>query len=84
MNTVRVSNLSEDCTEQEIRDLFEQCGSLGRVFIARDHDTGRGKGFAFVTYRDQESADIAIKELDGTGMNYLILSVERSRPSTNK
>eukprot|EP01080_Neovahlkampfia_damariscottae_P002434 gene2434-3145_t len=81
MNTIRVSNLSEDVSEQELRDLFGECGYMSRCFVAYDHDTGRGKGFAFITYRDQESADEAIEKYDGMGMNYLILSVERAKPS---
>ena len=40
MNTIRVSNLSEDVSEQELRDLFGECGYMSRCFVAYDHDTG--------------------------------------------
>ena len=52
-----------------------------RLFLFFFKKKGRGKGFAFITYRDQESADEAIEKYDGMGMNYLILSVERAKPS---
>lgn len=71
--TLRVSNLSQDADDADVRDLFSRFGRVERVFIGRDHETRIGKGFAFVTFEDREEADIARQRVDGLGYDNLIL-----------
>lgn len=79
-NSVRVTNLSEDVTEDDLRELFGAFGQLQRVFIARDRETGESRGFAFVNYGRHEDAARAIAKLDGFGYDNLILSVSWAAP----
>lgn len=47
---VRVSNLSEDVTESQLRDLFSKCGHITRARIITDFETKKSRGFAFVNF----------------------------------
>jgi translation initiation factor 3 subunit G len=58
----QVSELAE---EQELRDLFERFGRVTRVFLARDRETQRAKGFAFISFADRSDAARACEKLDG-------------------
>ena len=51
--------------EQEIRDLFERFGRVTRVFLARDRETQRAKGFAFISFADRGDAARACEKVDG-------------------
>eukprot|EP01001_Neometanema_parovale_P008436 NODE_4714_length_1027_cov_22.165929_g4510_i0.p1 GENE.NODE_4714_length_1027_cov_22.165929_g4510_i0~~NODE_4714_length_1027_cov_22.165929_g4510_i0.p1 ORF type:complete len:274 (-),score=76.71 NODE_4714_length_1027_cov_22.165929_g4510_i0:158-979(-) len=77
--TVRVSNLSEDIKEQDLRDLFGTYGRLQRVFLAKDRETNESKGFAFVNFFDRADAEKAIEKVSGFGYGHLILQVEWAR-----
>ena len=79
-NSVRVTNLSEDVTEQDLFDLFGAFGSILRIFIAKDRETGESRGFAFVNFVHREDAQRAIAKLDGYGYDSLILSVQFAQP----
>jgi translation initiation factor 3 subunit G len=45
-NSVRVSNLSEDVTEDDLAELFGPFGPIQRIFVAKDRETGGGAGAA--------------------------------------
>ncbi|KAF3913460.1 hypothetical protein AA313_de0203572 [Arthrobotrys entomopaga] len=79
--TLRVTNLSEFAEEQDLRDMFERFGRVTRVFLAKDRDTGRAKGFAFVSYHDRMDAQRACEKMDGFGYGHLILKVEFAKRS---
>lgn len=68
--------------EQELRDIFERFGRVTRVFLAKDRDTGRAKGFAFISYVDRGEAARACEKLDGYGYKHLILKVEFAKRTT--
>ncbi|KAL2012796.1 hypothetical protein VTN00DRAFT_321 [Thermoascus crustaceus] len=74
--TLRVTNVSELAEEQELRDLFERFGRVTRVFLARDRDTQKAKGFAFISFADRADAARACEKMDGFGYRHLILRVE--------
>ena len=44
-----VGNLSYDATDSDIRELFEAHGTVSDVFIVKDRESGRPRGFAFVS-----------------------------------
>jgi translation initiation factor 3 subunit G len=79
-NSVRVSNLSEDVTEDDLHELFGAFGPVQRVFLAKDRETGESRGFAFVNFMHRDHAERAITRLDGYGYDNLILKVEFSAP----
>lgn len=48
--TVRITNLSEDTREDDLRELCRRFGPIQRVFLAKDRHSGLSRGFAFVTF----------------------------------
>lgn len=79
-NSVRVSNLSEDVTEEDLAELFGPFGPIQRIFVAKDRETGESRGFAFINFIHREDALRAISKLDGYGYDNLILSVSMAAP----
>ena len=73
-----VGNLSFETTENDLKELFAQTGSVETVRIITDHDTGRSKGFGFVEMQD--GADKAIAEVNGKHLNGRALTVNEARP----
>jgi cold-inducible RNA-binding protein len=78
-----VGNLSFQTTDNDLNDLFAQFGSVESASIITDRDTGRSKGFGFVAM-DEESADKAISQLNGTELNGRALTVNEARPMVKK
>ena len=77
--TLRVTNISEDTQENDLRELFGSFGRVARVYVGRDRDTGVGKGFAFVSFEDRAVAQRAMEKMNGRGYDSLILNVQWSR-----
>lgn len=65
--TLRVTNVSEDTTDNDLRDLFSNFGRVARVYIGRDRETGIGKGYAFVSFEDRAVAQKAMEKVHGMG-----------------
>ncbi|KAJ6560230.1 translation initiation factor 3 RNA-binding subunit [Mycena capillaripes] len=82
--TLRVTNLSEDTQENDLRELFGIFGRVARVFVGRDRETGAGKGFAFVSFEERAVAQKAMEKVNGKGYDNLILSVQWSQPRPEK
>ncbi|CEH19469.1 eukaryotic translation initiation factor [Ceraceosorus bombacis] len=80
MPTLRVTNLSEDADEEDLREIFSRYGRVIRVYIGRDRETGECKGYAFVSFESRDDADKARQKVDGKGYSNLILSVNWSQP----
>ncbi|THH03373.1 hypothetical protein EW145_g6307 [Phellinidium pouzarii] len=80
--TLRVTNVSEDTTDQDLRDLFSNFGRVVRVYIGRDRETGQGKGYAFVSFEDRMDASRALEKVNGMGYDNLILNCQWSQPRT--
>lgn len=80
--TLRVTNVSEFAEEADLREMFGRFGHVTRVFLAKDRDTGRAKGFAFVSFADRSDAATACEKMDGFGYGHLILRVEFAKKST--
>ncbi|THU99963.1 translation initiation factor 3, RNA-binding subunit [Dendrothele bispora CBS 962.96] len=81
--TLRVTNISEDTQENDLRELFGVFGRVARVYVGRDRDTGAGKGFAFVSFEERSVAQKALEKINGKGYDNLILSVQWSQPRTD-
>jgi translation initiation factor 3 subunit G len=77
--TLRVTNISEDTQENDLRELFGGFGRVARVYVGRDRETGAGKGFAFVSFEERANAQKAMDKIHGKGYDNLILSVQWSR-----
>jgi cold-inducible RNA-binding protein len=75
-----VGNLSYDTTEDGLRTLFAQAGTVVSVDMIKDRDTGRMKGFAFVTMSSDEEAQNAIKLLNEKTLDDRAIRVNVARP----
>lgn len=73
--TLRVTNLSEFITEDDLRELFRHFGGIQRIYLAKDRETNMAKGFAFVSFYDREAAVRARDKMDGFGYDNLIMRV---------
>ena len=76
--------VSEFAEENDLREIFERHGRVTRVFLAKDRETGRAKGFAFVSYADRTDAARACERVDGYGFGHLILRVEFAKKADDK
>jgi cold-inducible RNA-binding protein len=80
MKNIFVGNLSFGATESSIRELFEPYGTVDRVNLITDRDSGRSRGFAFVEMADAAEADRAIAALNGTSLDGRALNINEARP----
>jgi RNA recognition motif-containing protein len=80
---IYVGNLSYQTTEGDLTNLFEQVGGVDSVNVITDRDTGRSKGFAFVEMNN-EDADKAITQFNGTEMDGRTLTVNEARPREDR
>jgi len=84
LNTIRVTNLSENTTEADLQELFQRYGRISRVYLAKDKETMQSRGFAFVSFVSKDDAAKAMEELQGYGYDHLILKLEWARPNAPK
>lgn len=75
-----VGNLPFDTTEEAIREMFAQSGTVVSVALIKDRATGVSKGFAFVEMSSQAEAQEAIKVLNGRMVGDRALTVSIARP----
>jgi cold-inducible RNA-binding protein len=80
MKNIFVGNLDFGTTEESIRALFEQYGTVDRVSLVRDRDTGQSRGFAFVEMADAAEGERAISALNGTTLGSRSINVNEARP----
>ena len=80
MKNIFVGNLDFGATEDTVRGLFEAYGTVERVSLMTDRETGRSRGFAFVEMTDTEEADRAITALNGANVGGRALNVNEARP----
>ena len=84
MKNIFVGNLSFGTTEAAVRSMFEAHGSVDRVNIVTDRDTGKARGFGFVEMGDAAEADRAIAALNGADLDGRALNVNEARPKTGR
>ena len=80
MKNIFVGNLSFGATEDALRSVFEGYGTVERVNLVTDRDTGQARGFAFVEMTNSTEADRAIAELNGRELDGRALNVNEARP----
>jgi RNA recognition motif-containing protein len=77
---IYVRNLSYSLQEDELREVFAQCGEVSSVKIIKDKVTGRAKGFGFVEMPNDEEAKAAIEKINGTDVKERRIEVSEARP----
>ena len=75
-----VGNIAFSCTAEDIRQLFEQFGTVDNVNLITDRETGRFRGFGFVEMSEADEAQTAIAELHGQDFQGRPLTVNEARP----
>jgi cold-inducible RNA-binding protein len=75
-----VGNMSFKTTEADLRDAFGQFGSVTDVYIATDRETGRPRGFAFVTFSTDTESKLAAEKMNGVDLGGRQLTVNEARP----
>lgn len=77
-----VGNLSFSTTEEGLQNEFSAFGQVEEVAVISDRDTGRPRGFAFVTMNNDGEARAAIESLNGTELDGRTITVNEARPKT--
>ena len=84
MKNIFVGNLSYGATEDALRSMFESYGTVDRVSLVTDRDTGQARGFGFVEMSNNSEADRAISELNGRELDGRALNVNEARPKGDR
>lgn len=79
-----VGNLPFTAGEQDLQELFGQCGQVESVSVMRDAATGRARGFAFVEMSTDADAQKAIADLHDKAFGGRTLTVNEARPRTER
>ncbi|ADE54214.1 RNP-1 like RNA-binding protein [Coraliomargarita akajimensis DSM 45221] len=75
-----VGNLSFDATQEDLEGLFSAHGTVTDVFILKDRESGRPRGFAFVSMETPEEMNAAIEALNGEEFMGRNLTINEARP----
>lgn len=78
--TIYVGNLSYDVTQQDLEEVFAEYGTVKKVALPVDRETGRVRGFGFVELEETSQEDKAIEELNGAEWMGRTLRVNKARP----
>lgn len=82
--TVYVGNLSYSVTEDDLNHVFAEYGSVKRVKLPVDRETGRVRGFAFVDMESDAEEAAAIEDLDGAEWMDRVLKVNKAKPREDR
>ena len=77
---VYIGNLSYDVTQDDLKEVFTEYGTVKRVTLPTDRETGRVRGFAFVDLDSDSEEDAAIEALDGAEWMGRDLRVNKAKP----
>jgi RNA recognition motif-containing protein len=82
--SIYVGNLSYDVTENDLSGVFAEYGSVKRVQLPTDRETGRKRGFAFVEMGSDADEEKAIEALDGAEWMGRNLKVNKAKPKEDR
>ena len=74
-----VGGLSWNTDDEGLRQAFERFGEVGEARVITDRETGRSRGFGFVTLQDSEAAMSAISAMDGTDLDGRTIKVNEAQ-----
>ena len=84
MKNIFVGNLSFGATEDSVRSMFEAYGTVDRVSVVTDRETGRARGFGFVEMSSDDEAGRAIAALNGRELDGRALNINEARPKEDR
>ncbi len=79
-----IGNMSQETTEQDLRTMFTEAGTVGTVELIMDRQTGKPKGFGFLTMSSQAEAEKAISMFDTKEVNTRPLKVNIAKPRVER
>lgn len=82
--SIYVGNIPYTITEEQMSDVFSEYGTVKRVYLPTDRETGRMRGFGFVEMASETEEDKAIETLDGAEWMGRELRVNKARPRENQ
>ena len=82
--SIYVGNIPYSITEEQMSDVFSEYGTVKRVYLPTDRETGRMRGFGFVEMASETEEDKAIETLDGAEWMGRELRVNKARPRENQ
>ena len=80
---IYVGNLAADVTDEDLKDLFSEYGSITSVKVIKDMYTGSSKGFGFVELSNNEKAKTSITELNAKELKGKSIIVNEARPKND-
>jgi RNA recognition motif-containing protein len=84
VKNIFVGNLSFGATEDAVRSMFEAYGTVDRVSVVTDRETGRARGFGFVEMSVNDEAERAIAALNGRELDGRALNINEARPKEER
>ena len=84
MKNIYVGNLSFGATEDAVRAMFEAYGTVERVNICTDRDSGQPRGFGFVEMTNDNEGGKAIAALNGKDLDGRVLNINEARAKTDR
>ena len=81
---VFVGGLSWDANDDDIKELFGECGTVTDAVILQDRETGKSRGFGFVTYSSDEEASAAVEKFHDHEFMGRKLTVNEARPREDR
>ncbi|MGB5812585.1 MAG: RNA-binding protein [Polyangiales bacterium] len=81
-----VGGLSWNTDSSQLQEAFEACGAVAEAKVITDRESGRSRGFGFVTYEDEQSAQRAVEELNGSTLDGRTIRVDAAndRPRNDR
>jgi len=79
-----VGGLSWDTTDQGLREAFARFGEISEAKVITDRETGRSRGFGFVTFEESSAAENAISEMDGTELDGKTIKVNEAQERNDR
>jgi RNA recognition motif-containing protein len=84
MKKMYVGNIPYNATEEDLRELFSECGEIESLKIIQDQFTNRSRGFGFVEMANEEDTKKAIESLNGKDFMGKNLTVNEARPQQKR
>ncbi len=82
--SIYIGNLSYEVNQEDLNEVFTEYGTVNRVHIPTDRETGRVRGFAFVEMESEADEDKAIAALDGAEWMDRELKVSKAKPREDR
>ncbi len=81
---IYVGNLSQEVTDEDLREAFENYGLVNSAKVIKDNFSGQSRGFGFVEMPNNSEADSAMKALNGEELKGRALRISEARPRSEK